>query len=469
MLNAVLVLYFLGWLVDIFAGLIWWAALLQQKEYRWDRLHAHLNSLSGRQVLFHLLPSLGLIRPMTFKRPVKTMRVKMLLVSTLLVITLITYSLIPWIIAVPALQIARLFVLPVLLYLCAPALLLFFTIVMNGAVWLITTYNLYRVGGMIRARNIRIIGITGSFGKTTTKQLLAHVLQQRGRVCTTPGSVNTALGIARYLISNLGNADTLVLEYAAYCPGEIARLAAVLPPDVAILTGLGKQHIELFGSQKNIAQAKAELLEALPDNAKVYCANESALKIVSAAKNNKALQVEKTWLAADPKIKTAIVGDHFVNTLKVVAAVAQDLGFTPRQIGVSLESFVPTEKWIQRRTAKSGVQIIDDAGTSNPDGFLAALRLFSQEKAARKILITAGIVDLGSESKKIHGELASEATLYVSEVWYLGAVGRSAFAKNFAGEFIVDEAVMRERLQGLDANTALLIEGRIPFWLEKLL
>lgn len=469
MLSVIFLFYLFGWSIHFFAGLLWWSGLLQQKEYRLDRLHAHLNSLSSRQVILHLLPSLALVRPMTFKRPVKTLRVKLLLVSCLLFVTLSIYLLIPWLTAVPALVVGRLFVLPVLLYFFTPVVLLFLTIAMNGVVWLLTTYYLHRVRDLLRTKKVFIIGITGSFGKTTTKQLLAHVLAVRGSVCTTPGSVNTALGIARYLLKNLGTAETLVLEYAAYCPGEIARLTAVLPPDLAILTGLGKQHLELFGSQERIAQAKAELLEALPEKAKAYCVNESALKIVAAAKNHASLQVEKTWLAKGPKVATAIIGDHYRNTIRAVRAVAQNFGLSEKQITTRLESFVPTEKWIRTRTTKSGTRIIDDGGTSNPDGFSAALQLLGQQVAPRKILLTSGIIDLGTESGKVHTKLAHEATAYVSEVWYLGEVGKQAFVKQFATTLFASRAEILQRIQTLSADTVVLVEGRMPQWVVQIL
>ncbi|MDA1079401.1 MAG: Mur ligase family protein [bacterium] len=463
---SVLFTIYLGWMIGFLAAVVWWVGLLQQKEYRLDRVKAHFHSLTGRQILLHILPSVGLLHPKTFKRPVRTLRVKLLFASALLILFLIAYLLLPWVGAVPSLFIARLVLLPVLLYVFAPVVLLSLTTLMNVAVWGITTYYLHRVEKLILARKPFVIGITGSFGKTTTKQLLAHVLAQRGSVCTTPGSVNTALGVSRNLLNNLGRAETLVLEYAAYCPGEIARLAAAIPPDMVILTGLGKQHIELFGSQQNIALAKAELLEALPEGSRVFCANESALAIVSAAKNRATLLVEETWLSTKPKATTTIIGEQFTNTLKVVSVVAKHLGVSQKQITSSLESFVPTEKWIRRRTLRSGAVVIDDSGTSNPDGFSAAVKILAQEKAQRKILLTAGIVDLGKESISIHRMLATQATDCVSEVWYLGEVGREVFATVFAKNLFAGETEISQRLQTLDEKTAILIEGRIPRWLE---
>ncbi|NCN06565.1 MAG: hypothetical protein GW946_01830 [Candidatus Pacebacteria bacterium] len=465
--NFIIVLFLLGCLLDTFAGLIWWSGLLQQKEYRLDRLVAHIRSLTGRQILLHVLPSLTIFRLKTFKRPKRTLRVGILLLGSVVVLFLLVFSLAYWVVAVPAIATIRLIVLAIGVYIFAPVVLLLFTALTGGLVSLVTTYYLFLVRQRIKKQQPFIIGITGSYGKTTTKQLLSHVLQQRGKVCTTPGSINTALGVARYVYKHLGCSKILVLEYAAYRVGEIARLASVAPPDMAILTGLGKQHLELFGSKQLIAEAKAELLASLPQGAAVFCANQSAMQIVAAAKNICALEIVETWRNSSPKLQSKIVGDHYQDSIKAVIAAAQYLKLSDKQIVARLESFVPGDKWIQRKTAKSGATILDDFGTSNPDGFSAALRLLAQQSESRKILITTGIVDLGRESVAIHSQLAQQAAVVVGEVWYLGEAGKTVFQQVFSDKLVSTQADVRKKIQLLDKNTVLLLEGRMPQWLTE--
>ncbi|OGJ15823.1 MAG: hypothetical protein A2632_02630 [Candidatus Pacebacteria bacterium RIFCSPHIGHO2_01_FULL_46_16] len=486
MSSAIFILYQLVWLLAYFAGLLWWVGLLQQKEYRLDRLLAHLRSLSIRQMILHLLPVLAVTQPTLFKRPVKTFRAMLLLLASWLIGTWFVYTLLPWSKAVPALVVTRSYLVPVLRYMVAPAVVLVLTVLTSGLVWLVTTGYLLGLQRVLSLKKIFIIGITGSFGKTTTKQLLVHMLAQHGAVCTTPGSVNTALGIARYVLKNLGNAETLVLEYAAYQMDEIARLAAVIPPDMAIITGLGAQHLELFGSKQAIAKAKAELLLALPDAAPVFCCSQSAEQVVAMAANKNTLQITATWLHpaakllvlpnqylqvrfAGTQITTTIIGNHYGNTVLSVVAVSQQLGLTDKQIVAGLQTFVPTEKWIRRRTTPFGISVIDDGGTSNPDGFLAALNLLAEHPQPRKILLTAGIVDLGSQSRAIHSRLAQAAAVCVSEVWYLGEVGRQAFAEHFPTNLVTDKQLMIKNLHTVDPQTIILLEGRLPAWLAKYL
>jgi len=145
--------------------------------------------------------------------------------------------------------------------------------------------------------------------------------------------------------------------------------------------------------------------------------------------------------------------------------VARDFGVTDERIADSLRTFKITDNWIGRHELSSGATVINDGLSSNPVGFQAAIDLVSSLNPKKAILVTAGIVDLGELSSKIHTDLALEAKKVFDEVWYLGMEGKIEFSSVFGDKLISDQQEIT--MKKLTSETLILVEGKMPIWFER--
>ena len=465
-------LYLLALLPLLAVSLLWWSGLFQQKEYRLDRLISHFSSMGWR----------GFLISKKIRRPVRTARAVAILLFSGLALIVFSALIMLWAQKSLYLQNARFYIGTLSLAFTVPLIVSFWSSVTSVGVWLVTTWNLGLLRKIVFKYQPTVIGITGSYGKTTTKQLLFHVLSSAGRVFTTPGSVNTPYAIARHFIDNYKGEEIVILEYAAYCEGEIARLTQVIKPDSVILTGLTDQHLALFGTKVKIAQAKAELVESLSDGGIVTLAVPETIEIADNAKNISQVKLRKAWeelenvcsLSPSGRVgiklnsieaQTEIIGLQAAPAVSVVILVARDFGITDERIAESLRTFKTTNNWIQRQELLSGATVINDGLSSNPMGFQAAIDLVSHLNPKKAILVTAGIVDLGELSSKIHTDLALEAKQIFDEVWYLGMEGKTEFSSVFGGGLISEQQEIEKKK--LSSDTLILVEGKMPIWFER--
>lgn len=462
-----------------------WLAWFQQKEYRMDRLWLFVKTKEGLAELLRLIPKRSDFSRTSLKRPKPTPRATLTgFLSILLMILVLT---LPW-----ARGWWRWLFLIVLIYVFLPVFFLLINLLLESVKYFLTRYWLFRASLLIAKHRPIIIGITGSYGKTSSKLLLAHVLKQKYSVFVTPKSYNTKLSVAQSVLTGYRGQRLMVIEYGAYTRGEIATLAKFIPPNVAVITGLTQQHLGLFGSMENIAKAKAELIAALPDGAKVFInsadsgadqifmsgkskhhAGESLKRInyanFSQSQNYKLSVGENGFLQIKMNnkiVKTQLVGQQYLSQVSLCFAVGEYFGLELDVILDALRNFSPTENFIRRYSLASGCAVIDDGVSSNPTGFRAVLKLVSSFKFERKILVTAGIVDLGKMSAQIHLKLASLAAQTLGEVWYVGEAGKEEFRTVFGSRLIEKQAEVVERLKQLSADDLLIIEGLIPKWLK---
>ena len=452
-----------------------WLAIIQQKEYRPDRILAYLKSAGGRGELWRLIPRPGDYTRGGLKRPRLTPRILFVLgVSSLPVV------LCGWLIfsqnTFSSLAIGALgyFLLPVLVILAtAPSH------------WISerrTIAVLRRAQSLIGKSNPKVIGITGSYGKTSTKLLLAHVLGKRYTVFTTPKSFNQRYSIAQSVLSGYSGQKYVVLEYAAYKEGEIKELTRYIKPQIAVITGLTNQHLSTFGDTDRIIKAKSELVGALSDKSEVFYngRDPGAVRIVRAGGAQKAVdytavrslgvslardvRLNVAW--GDHKIKTNLVGIHYLGAVAAVITLCKHLGLTDREICKGIEDFEPGENFVRTRVLQNGALLIDDGRTANPAGFKAGIDLLRSLKTtpgkAKAILLFAGIIDLGSESHKTHTELAAYAEEVVDHVLFVGLDGLEEFHSVFSKRLVSDERGVRQSLRELRGDVVVLLEGYIP-------
>lgn len=285
----------------------------------------------------------------------------------------------------------------------------------------------------------RVMAITGSYGKTSTKHFLASILSQKYRVLMTPESYNTPMGICKVIRGQLeSDHQFFVVEMGAYKRGDIRDLCELVRPEVGILTAIGPQHLERFKSLENIAEAKYELIEALPEGGIAVfnddyriCAELAAqtderrsVKVVRFGIDSKGADVRAKDLTVDASglrflvdagprgkdlFETKLLGRHNVSNILAATAVALEYGMTLEEIGRAVKMLEPPAHRLQLIQSAWGVLVIDDAYNANPIGAQTALEVLGLFKNGLKVLVTPGMVELGEEEVEQNRRLGLKA------------------------------------------------------------
>ncbi|MEX1063233.1 MAG: UDP-N-acetylmuramoyl-tripeptide--D-alanyl-D-alanine ligase [Balneolaceae bacterium] len=289
---------------------------------------------------------------------------------------------------------------------------------------------------------LKIIAVTGSYGKTSTKFLIHSMLKERYNVCVTPGSYNTPMGISKVINNELhARHQILILEMGARYEGNIRELCSIARPDVAVLTNVGKAHMETFGSREAIIREKSTLAkEVKPEGILVLNADDEA--VASMAGLNKNAEVifsgiqkgsvrasdiaydengttftllfqKKPGKVIQQKISMKLLGLHNVRNFLLAAAVADKFSIRAGTIALAAEQLEPVEHRLEMKR-QGGLLIIDDAFNSNPVGAKNAVEILASFGSGRKIIITPGMVELGDiqdEENGKFGEAIGEAAL----------------------------------------------------------
>jgi UDP-N-acetylmuramoyl-tripeptide--D-alanyl-D-alanine ligase len=277
-----------------------------------------------------------------------------------------------------------------------------------------------------------VVGVTGSSGKTSTKDLLAAVLAPLGPTVAPPGSFNNELGLPWTALRADAGTRHLVLEFSARGAGHIARLAAVAPPRIGVVLNVGRAHLGEFGSVGAIAQAKGELVEALPaDGIAVLNADDplvaamaarTAARVVTFGRTDAQVRAEDVRLdggrarftlvapAGRAPVALRLVGEHHVGNALAAAAVALELGGTPEGVAAALSAAVPASKWRMEVTDRAdGLTVVNDAYNSNPESMRAALAaLAALGGGTRRTWAVLGrMAEQGDETGAVHAEIAA--------------------------------------------------------------
>jgi UDP-N-acetylmuramoyl-tripeptide--D-alanyl-D-alanine ligase len=289
----------------------------------------------------------------------------------------------------------------------------------------------------------KTVGITGSFGKTSVKHIITHILETRASTLMTPGSVNTAMGIARVIREQLRTDHKFfVCEMGAYGVGSISKLTALAPPDVGVITSIGQAHFERFKTLDTVAQAKFELADSVIKRAGKVIVGESALeqpsarsfaanhranllivgygedcdvRIVSVTQNVEGIETDVTWKDSSYKLHAPLFGQHQALNIALSFAAACELGVTAEDAIIALISVAQIKHRLEVKRNPSGWVKIDDAYNSNPVGFASALSILDlfRRDGGRRILITPGMVELGDAHDLEHEKLGRVAGSYV--------------------------------------------------------
>ena len=274
----------------------------------------------------------------------------------------------------------------------------------------------------IRDTNIKSIGITGSYGKTSTKFILATILKEKYSVLNTPESYNTPMGISKVINNQLNeDYDIFIAELGATKIGDIDEVAKLTNPKIGIITSIGPCHLESFKSIDNIARTKYELIENLPtDGIAIFnYDNDQVKKLVDKTFKEKILygieSIEEAHVFATNidvdntgssfslcinslgvvDCKTKLLGQHNILNILAAASVASVLGMSLEEIARGISKLEAVEHRLQLIDQGTGVLVIDDAFNSNPAGAKAALDVLNSFIDRRKIIVTPGMIELG--------------------------------------------------------------------------
>jgi UDP-N-acetylmuramoyl-tripeptide--D-alanyl-D-alanine ligase len=292
-----------------------------------------------------------------------------------------------------------------------------------------------------------VVGITGSFGKTTTKVCTAAVAELRGPAYATPASYNTFLGVVRAINEGLtARHRTLIAEMGAYRLGDVAELCDLVHPKIGILTAIGPAHLERFGSLDAIEQAKGELAEGLPaDGTYITTADDErclrttqrtrarVILFSAAGSENADVTAHDIEMAEgttrfklrhgseEVTVRSKLLGRHNVANLLAAAAVGVSLDLPLDAIGRSLSRVSPpAHRLAPILNRQAGIVVIDDAYNSNPVGAAAALEVLASHEAQRRLLVTPGMVELGEREAEENERFGTQAAAVCDLVVLVG-------------------------------------------------
>lgn len=330
----------------------------------------------------------------------------------------------------------------------------------------------------------KVIGITGSSGKTTVKALLGAILERHGRCHLTRGNFNNEIGLPLTVLAMPDDSEYAVLEMGAGQPGDIASLARIAQPQLGLVTNIGAAHLERMGSVEGVAETKGALYSALPaDGVAIINADDAFAdyfrglagnrRVIDFSIGNKANVVAR--LGAQPHsgsfvlvtaeaeftIKLPLRGRHNVANALAAAAIAIALDVPLATIKAGLESAPAVAGRSIRHTCANGALLIDDTYNANPDSFAAAIAMLAAERGDT-VLVMGDMRELGSDAERLHAEVGSLAKH--SGIHRLHAVGdlSRVAVDAFGGDarHYPDQAALIAALQGeLRGTPILLIKG----------
>jgi UDP-N-acetylmuramoyl-tripeptide--D-alanyl-D-alanine ligase len=335
-----------------------------------------------------------------------------------------------------------------------------------------------------------VVAITGSYGKTSTKNHVVHLLSGSRTVVPSPASFNNRAGLARAVNENLAEGtEVFVAEMGTYGPGEIRSLCAWCPPSIAVLTAIGPVHLERFGSEEAILAAKSEITERasvvivnaddarLASLAAVLSSAGEGRTVVRCSAQDEGADVCLLRRGATAQLVVAgrSVGDALAigpgvqpTNVACAAAVALHLGVTAEEVATRIPTIPPVANRLTTDTSAGGVYVVDDTFNSNPAGARAALALLSEAPSAgRRVVVTPGMVELGHRQALENERFAGAAAEVATDVVVVGLTNRRALVAGIAGlRPVVLVRTRQEAVEWVRANLgpgdAVLYENDLP-------
>lgn len=324
---------------------------------------------------------------------------------------------------------------------------------------------------------IPIIGVTGTNGKTTTKELIAAVLSQKYKTAYTKGNLNNHIGVPLTLLSIRPTDEISIVEMGANHPGEIEFLCNIAQPTFGIITNIGKAHIEGFGSVENILHTKKALYRSVISNAGTLFTNindpilrqdlnyDKVVFYAEGGENNiVSMSPYLRIKLANRVIDTHLTGSYNIYNMLAAAAIGQFFNVSDEQIATALENYQPSNHRSQVNNIGSNV-IISDYYNANPTSMEAAIRNLAKLDHANKLAILGDMLELGPVSFDEHKHIIDLCQSLNLNAWFVG----SEFAKHqplhsFANVEELNQAILQQPIE----NAMVLVKGSNGIHLDRL-
>lgn len=312
-------------------------------------------------------------------------------------------------------------------------------------------YKKKAVNKLRSMENVNVIGITGSFGKTSIKNIIGAVLSETEPTLITPESYNTPMGLTITINNYLTPLYTnFIAEMGAYYEGEIKELCDMVNPKIGIVSSVGPQHLETFKTIETITKTKMELVEALPENGLAILNYDNEYIKNYKIKN----KVQVKWYSLENKdadiygydikykmgimefkvlvneneysISTKLLGRHNVENILAAILVALNKNISMEKIIKSIGLLKPIKNRLELQKVNSEFYVLNDAFNSNPVGIYEALNILNSFENMKKILITPGLIDLGVMMESFHEQLGEDLEKYCDEIYIVGSTNEKS-------------------------------------------
>ena len=348
---------------------------------------------------------------------------------------------------------------------------------------------------ILKKINPKVIAVTGSNGKTTTKEIIASILQQEyseEELLITQGNLNNDIGLPLTILRLNEGHKIAILEMGMNHKGEIEELTRIAPPDIAVITNIGEAHIENFESKDEIAAAKKEILVNISKNSFVILPRDDIyfeflakdvlpIKITTFGKNNKSdifydtkNNLTTRYFISDKLLdaKCSLIGNHNIMNIMAAIGVAQTLKISINSIKKGIESVRGMPGRLELKYLKNGAAIIDDSYNSNPSSMMAAIDVLATRSDQHTILVIGDMAELGEQSQRLHNNIIK----YIndSSVSYTLAIGAN-FQKpminniNYGSWFNSKKDLIKELKVVMRENSVLMIKGSRSMKMEEII
>ena len=338
--------------------------------------------------------------------------------------------------------------------------------------------------------NLKVIGVTGSYGKTSAKFILKRILSEKYNVTATPESFNTPMGIVRTVREHLTpQTEIFIAEMGAKNIGDIKELCELAKPTTGIITAVGPQHLESFKTVENVAKTKFELAdfthnvyvnfesEAAKQKASEYVTHPYGLQkgCETYAKNilvsYKGTEFDLVHFDTEIHLTTKLLGNHNVLNIVGACAIALELGVSPESIKYAVSTLTPTEHRLEKKAFLNGSILLDDSYNSNPEGSKMAVEVLGQFEDKTKIIVTPGMVELGEKEYEFNYKLGEYAAKVCDYLIFVGdtrsiPLKKAALDNGFNEENIFICKRFKDSLEILQRlcnnDTVVLFENDLP-------
>lgn len=520
---------FVLWFVRTSKHVLFWLYLWQLKEYHIGRFFAHFKTTKGQNLVLNPLQNIKVILAILFllnkivfvwilgfvyfvesfvffrsvyfnriKKPKITKKTIPLILLSFLIIILFPISL--YIYLDNIIQISLyLLVFDILTPLVVTAIVLLFqplaVFIRANIIW-----SAKRKIEKLKPLGLIVIGITGSYGKTSTKEFLTTILSHKFKVLSTKDHQNSEIGISRCVLNNLGsNHKVFVVEMGSYNRGGIKLLSNIVGPKIGIVTGVNEQHLALFGSLDNLLSAEGgrELAIALPEDGLLILNgdNKYCLDLYKRAHTKKLLySLDKNRINSDlwaneitvkkdsvsfvtmnkqkemASFTVNVFGKQNVQNILAAILTAKELGMSFEEIAKACEDIKNEQSGILLKNGKHGINVIDSSYSSNPDGVIADLE-YLNIFPRKKVIVMPCLIELGNKSAEIHrkigekiGKVCDLAIITTKEMFL--EIKNSAQLAGMKEKNIVfcenPEEILTRISIFCTKGDAVLLEGRVP-------